>query len=50
MHALSTYFMHYNFVRPDQMLRCTRAVEAGMTDRLWSLKDMVRIVDECAAN
>ena len=46
IHALSIYFMHYNFVRIHQTLRCTPAMEAGVTDRLWDLNDMVRIVEE----
>jgi len=46
MHALSIYFMHYNFVRIHQTLRRTPAMEAKVTERLWSLEDMVRIVDE----
>jgi len=46
MHAISIYFMHYNFVRIHQTLRCTPAMEAGVTDRLWSIQDMVAIVDE----
>jgi IS1 family transposase len=50
MHALSIYFMHYNFVRIHQTLRCTPAMEARVTDRLWSLENMVRIVDEWEAN
>jgi hypothetical protein len=50
MHALSIYFMHYNFVRIHQTLRCSPAMEAGFTDRLWSLEDMVRIVDEWEAS
>ena len=48
--ALSIYFMHYNFVRIHQTLRCSPAMEAGVTDRLWSLEDMVGIVDEWEAN
>lgn len=50
MHALSIYFMHYNFVRIHQTLRVTPAMEAGVTDRLWSLEDVVRIVDEWEVN
>jgi hypothetical protein len=50
IHALSIYFMHYNFVRIHQTLRCTPAMEAKVTDRLWSLEDMVRIVDEWEAS
>jgi hypothetical protein len=46
MHALSICFMHYNFVRIHQTLRVTPAMEAGVTDRLWSLADMVGIADE----
>jgi len=34
VHALSIYFMHYNFVRIHQTLRVTLAMEAGVTDRL----------------
>ena len=43
IHALSIYFMHYNFVRIHQTLRCTPAMEAKVTDKLWSLEDMVRL-------
>jgi hypothetical protein len=46
MHALSIYFMHYNFVRIHQTLRCSPAMEAGVTTKLWSLEDIVGIVDE----
>jgi hypothetical protein len=41
--------MHYNFVRIHQTLRVTPAMQAGVTDRLSSLEDMVRIVDEWEA-
>ncbi len=44
--AISIYFMHYNFVRVHQTLRVTPAMEAKVTDKLMSLEDMVRIVDE----
>jgi transposase-like protein len=50
MHALSIYFMHYNFVRIHQTLRCTPAMEAGVTNRLWNLNDIIQIVDEWEAN
>ena len=45
-HAVSLHFMHYNFVRIHQSLRVTPAMAAGVTDRLWELADIVRIVDE----
>lgn len=49
MHALAIYFMHYNFVRIHQTLRVTPAMQAGVTDRLWDLSDIVAIVDEWEA-
>jgi IS1 family transposase len=50
MHALSIYFMHYNFVRIRQTLRCTPAMAAGVSETLWDLSDIVRIVDQWEAN
>jgi hypothetical protein len=49
MHALSICFMHYNFVRIHQSLRSTPAMEAKVTDRLWSLGELVGIVGEWEA-
>src|ERR1700733_7367633 len=42
MVALHT--MHYNFVRIHQTLRITPAMAAGVTDRLWSIQDLVALV------
>jgi hypothetical protein len=50
IHALSIYFMHYNFVRVHQTLQCTPAMEATVTTKLWSLEDMVALVEEWEAN
>lgn len=36
-HAISLHMMYYNFVRIHQTIRCTPAMEAGVTDRLWSM-------------
>jgi len=44
-HAVSLHFMHYNFVRIHQSLRVTPAMEAGITDRLWTLEDVERLTD-----
>ena len=44
-HAISIYFMHYNFVRIHQSLRVTPAMAAGVTDTLWELEDIVRLAD-----
>jgi hypothetical protein len=42
--------MHYNFVRIHSSLRVTPAMAAGVSNKLWSLEDMIRIVDEWEAN
>ena len=34
-HAVAIYFMHYNFVRIHQTLRCTPAMAANVTPKLW---------------
>jgi len=39
--AVALYFMHYNFVRVHQSLRVTPAMEAGLTDHVWSVKEML---------
>jgi len=48
-HAIAIYFMHYNFVRVHQTLRVTPAMEAKVTDRLWTLADMVAVLEEWEA-
>jgi len=45
-YAITIYFMHYNFVRIHQTLRVTPAMAAAVTPNLWTLEDMVRVVDE----
>jgi IS1 family transposase len=45
-HALALYFMLYNFVRIHKTLRVTPAMEAGVTDKLWSMEDILNIIDE----
>jgi hypothetical protein len=49
-HAIAIYFMHYNFVRIHQTLRVTPAMAVRVTDNLWSLADMVRVVDDWSAS
>lgn len=41
MHAMSFYFMVYNFVKIHRSIRTTPAMEAGVTDFLWSMEDIV---------
>jgi hypothetical protein len=42
---LAVYFFYYNFCRAHQTLRCTPAMEAGITDRVWELSDVIEMID-----
>jgi IS1 family transposase len=44
--SLAIHYMHYNFVRVHQTLRVTPAMAAGVTDRLWSIADIVGLVSQ----
>jgi IS1 family transposase/transposase-like protein len=39
--ALALHFAYYNFCRIHQTLRCTPAMEAGVTHTIWELKDLL---------
>ncbi len=39
--AVALHFAHYNFVRLHKTLRCTPAMAASVSDRLWSLEELV---------
>jgi hypothetical protein len=41
MHAVSFYFMAYNVVKIHSSIKTTPAMEAGLTDFLWSIEDIV---------
>src|SRR5216683_240599 len=43
--ALALYFVFYNFVRRHQTLRVSPAMAAGVSDRLWSMDDIVALID-----
>lgn len=45
IHAISLHYMHYNFARIHKMLRCSPAMEAGVTNKLWSIEDIVALLD-----
>jgi hypothetical protein len=46
MNAVALHFMHYNFVRIHKSLRCTPAMEADVTKRLWDIEDIVKLLDQ----
>jgi IS1 family transposase len=44
-HAMALHFLYYNFVRVHQTLRVTPAMAAGVTKRLWEMKDVVDMLE-----
>ena len=38
-------YMHYNFCRVHTTLRVTPAMEAGLTDHLWTIEEMLATVE-----
>ena len=46
--AIALYFVFYNFCRIHKSLRVSPAMAAGVSDRLWSLEDVVAKMDELA--
>jgi IS1 family transposase len=44
-YALAIYFMHYNYVRIHQTLRVTPAMAAGVPKTLWTMDDVVKVIE-----
>ena len=42
---LAIYFMYYNFCRVHQTLRVTPAMEAKLADHVWSIQEIVKLLD-----
>ncbi len=42
---VSLYTAFHNFVRIHKTLRCTPAMAAGLTKTLWSMDDLVAMID-----
>jgi len=40
-YALAIFYMHYNFCRIHKTLRVTPAMEAGITDHVWTVEEML---------
>ena len=43
-HAVALYFMHYNFCRVHKTLRVTPAMEAGLTNHVWTFEDLIALL------
>ena len=48
-HSVALHYMHYNFVRIHKTLRVTPAMAAGVTERLWTISDIVSLVEKAEA-
>jgi IS1 family transposase len=44
-HAVALYFMHYNFCRVHKTLRVTPAMEAGLAHHVWTLEELVGLLE-----
>ena len=51
-HMLALHYMYYNFARPHQTLtkanggrKTTPAMAAGLTSRVWTIADIVSLLD-----
>jgi IS1 family transposase len=43
-HAIALHFMYYNFSKIHQTLRVTPAMEAGLSDHVWSLEEIIGLL------
>jgi IS1 family transposase len=43
-HQVALYFMHYNFCRVHKTLRVTPAMEAGLTNHVWTLEELCALL------
>ena len=48
-HAVALYMVHYNFARIHGTLRTTPAMAAGLSDHVWSLEEIVGLLDRTSA-
>jgi len=47
--AIALRYMHYNFCRIHKTLRVTPAMEAGISDHVWSIEELVELLDSQGA-
>jgi len=43
--AVAIHFMHYNFARVHKTLRVTPAMEAGLADHVWTMEELVGLME-----
>ena len=45
-YAVALHMFCYNFVRMHQKLRVTPAIAAGVSDKLWEIGDIAKLVED----
>ena len=45
-YMVALYYMHYNFYRIHKTLRVTPAMEAGVSDHVWSIEEIAALLPE----
>jgi hypothetical protein len=43
-HSVALHFAYYNFCKVHQSLRVTPAMEAGLSDHVWCLEELVSLI------
>jgi hypothetical protein len=44
-HMVAIYHAYYNFCRVHQTLRVTPAMEVGLTTHVWTIKELVEVLE-----
>jgi hypothetical protein len=45
-HMVALFFLYYNFCRVHSTLRVTPAMEAGISDHVWTIEEMCTLLPE----
>lgn len=48
-HMVALYAVFYNFTKIHKTLKVTPAMEAGLTDHVWTMEELLKLVDEVQA-
>ena len=48
-HMVALHMMYYNFVRIHQTIKCSPAMAAGVTTKLWEVADVVQMLEDWEA-
>ena len=44
-HSVALHYMHYNYCRVHQTLGTTPAIEAGLSNKVWQIEDILRLLE-----